>query len=251
MSERPAPPPAAPPSGPPPPQRLARRVIEITGCSRREAEMYVEGGWVRVDGVVVDQPQHPVTTETVTVDPDATPAPAEPATLLLHQPAGLSPAEALAGMRPETRWPDDPSGWRLLRRHFPRQQPALPLEDGASGLAIFSQDGRVLRHLADAGARLEQEWLVDVDGELAPYGWSRFAGGTTFAGWPVAPFKVSWQSEQRLRFAIKGVRPGMLAHLCGQVGLSATALRRLRIGRVSLGKMPPGQWRYLPVAERF
>ena len=127
----------------------------------------------------------------------------------------------------------------------------MPLPVEASGLMVFSQDGRVLQKLKQDGERLEQEFNVDVDGELAPYGWNRLTGGTSFQGWPVAPFRVSWQSEQRLRFAIKGVRPGLLEHLCAEVGLKATAIRRLRIGRVGLSKMPVGQWRYLPVLERF
>ena len=63
--------------------------------------------------------------------------------------------------------------------------------------------------------------------------------------------KVSWQSEQRLRFAIKGVRPGLLAHRCDRVGLQAVACRRLRIGRVPLAKMAPGEWRYLAATDRF
>ena len=116
---------------------------------------------------------------------------------------------------------------------------------------VWSQDGRALKHLADRGAQLEQEWLVDVDGELAPYGWRRITADARFEGWPVPPFKVSWQSEQRLRFAIKGVRPGLLSHLCETVGLQARACRRLRIGRVPLAKMAPGEWRYLGAAERF
>ena len=120
-----------------------------------------------------------------------------------------------------------------------------------SGLLVLSQDGRVLRRLAEDAGKLEQEFIVDVEGELAPYGWSRLTHGTTYAGWPVAPFKVSWQSEQKLRFAIKGVRPGLLQHLCNEVGLRATAVRRLRLGRIGLAKMPAGQWRYLPVSERF
>ena len=67
---------------------------------------------------------------------------------------------------------------------------------------------------------------------------------------------MSWQSESRLRFAIKAARPGQLRDMCGQVGLQVLAIRRLRIGKVALGKgpngaMPPGQWRYLPVGERF
>lgn len=237
------------------PVRLARRVIELTGCSRSEAELYVQGGWVTVDGVVVEAPQHPVTGELVALLPGARPEPAEPATLLLHKPAGFDmdagPEAALALLAPENRWPDDASGWRLLRRHFLRLSPAMAIEPAASGLVVYSQDGRVLRKLAEDGNKLEQEWLVDVEGELAPYGWNRLVNGTNFNGWPVAPFKVSWQSEQRLRFAIKGVRPGLLEHLCSEVGLKASAMRRLRLGRIALSKMPAGQWRYLPVLERF
>lgn len=237
------------------PVRLARRVVELTGCSRKEAELYVQGGWVTVDGVVVEAPQHPVTGETVALLPGAHPAPAEPATLLLHKPAGLSMDKADDAARallvPGNHWPDDGSGWRVLQRHLQRLVPAMPLVDAASGLVVYSQDGRVLRRLAEDGARIEQEFVVDVEGELSPYGWSRLASGTQFEGWPVAPFKVSWQNEQRLRFAIKGVRPGLLEYLCAEVGLKATTIRRLRLGRVGLAKMPAGQWRYLPVTERF
>jgi 23S rRNA pseudouridine2604 synthase len=236
---------------PGPTRRLDRCVIELTGCSRREAENYIAGGWVRVDGEVVEQPQFPVSGQAVTIDAGASAAPAETATMLLHQPAGQDAASALASVVPGSRWDGDPSGWRLLHRHFHRLQAAMPLPPEASGLAVFSQDHRVLRHLGEAGPRLEQEWLVEVEGELAPYGWKRLSDGTKFQGWPVAPFKVSWQSEQRLRFAIKGVRPGLLEWLCAEVGLRATALRRLRIGRIALAKMPPASWRYLLPSDRF
>lgn len=233
------------------PVRLSKRVVEIAGCSRSEAEQYVQGGWVRVDGVVVEEPQHKVTDQRVELDPDAKLEPAEPATLVLHKPAGLPAAEAVALATPAHRWEGDESGWRVHKRHFAHQAPAFALEDEASGLLVLSQDGRVLRRLAEDAGKLEQEFIVDVEGELSPYGWNRLSHGTTFEGWPVAPFKVSWQSEQRLRFAIKGVRPGLLQHLCQEVGLRALSLRRIRLGRIPLSKMPPGQWRYLPPSERF
>ena len=35
------------------PLRLSKRLIELTGCSRREAELYIEGGWVTVNGEAV------------------------------------------------------------------------------------------------------------------------------------------------------------------------------------------------------
>lgn len=237
------------------PIRLSKRVAELAGCSRSEAEQYIQGGWVRVDGVVVEEPQFKVADQDVQIDPDARLEPAEPATLLLHKPAGHDSGEgalpAVSLLLPANRWAEDPSGWRVHKRHFAHQAPAMALEPMASGLLVFSQDGRVIRRLTEDAGRIEQEFIVDVTGELAPYGWSRLVHGSSFEGWPVAPFKVSWQSEQRLRFAIKGVRPGLLQHLCREVGLTATAIKRIRLGRIPLSKMPPGQWRYLPVSERF
>jgi 23S rRNA pseudouridine2604 synthase len=54
-----------------------------------------------------------------------------------------------------------------------------------------------------------------------------------------------------LRFAIKGPRPGQIAHLCDEAGLRILAMKRIRIGRVPLAGLLPGQWRYLLPSERF
>jgi 23S rRNA pseudouridine2604 synthase len=73
----------------------------------------------------------------------------------------------------------------------------------------------------------------------------------SYQGRGLAPCKVSWQNEVRLRFAIKDVQPGELSHRCREGGLEVVSIRRLRIGRIALAKMPVGQWRYLPVGARF
>jgi 23S rRNA pseudouridine2604 synthase len=64
-------------------------------------------------------------------------------------------------------------------------------------------------------------------------------------------FKASWQSEQRLRIAGKNIQRGQIERLCGDVGLRVTALRRLRIGRISMGPMPAGGWRFLRDTDQF
>jgi len=62
---------------------------------------------------------------------------------------------------------------------------------------------------------------------------------------------VSWQNETRLRFAIKAMQPNQIAQMCTRVGLSVVGMKRIRIGRIPMGKLVPGQWRYLPAGERF
>ena len=237
------------------PIRLAKRVAEIAQCSRADAERYVEDGWVTVDGVVVDRPQHKVSDEQVAIDPAARLEAPQPATLLLHKPpghdaiSGAQPALALATQA--NHWSEDGSGVRPLRRHLLNLTPLVPLDRDASGLIVLTQDGRVWRRLSEDGDEIEHEYIVEVAGEIAPWGLRRLNHGLDYEGRALPPCKVSWQSETRLRFAIKGVQGGQLRDMCRQVSLDVLAIRRIRIGRIPLGKMPPGQWRYLPAQERI
>ncbi|MCX7194297.1 MAG: rRNA pseudouridine synthase [Proteobacteria bacterium] len=231
------------------PVRLAKRLVELTSCSRREAELYIAGGWVMVDGLIVEEPQFMVSGQIVELHPDANLIPVEPATLLFHQPPDndMKIDAICAG----TRSADDRSGIQLLKQHFFRLTPCTPLERNASGLLVFTQDFRVSRKLLDDAATIEQEYIVEVAGELPPDGLSLLNHGLKFNGKPLPPAKVSWQNETRLRFALKGVIPGQIAHMCQKVGLEVLAMKRIRIGRVAMSKLPAGQWRYLMQHERF
>jgi len=233
------------------PVRLAKRVAALTQCSRREADMYIEGGWVRVDGVVVEEPQFMVLEQRIEIDPDAHLEPAEPATLVLHKPAGCTVAEARALIRVDSHWSEDASGVRLLKRHFARLESPLPLPDQASGLQVFTQDWRVKRRLEEDFERIEQELVVEVSGKLAPNGLALLNHGLTFDHYALPPIKVSWQNETHLRFALKRIAPEKVERMCNAVGLKMLAMKRLRLGRIPMSRLQPGQWRYLSSSDRF
>ncbi|MEN9985605.1 MAG: hypothetical protein RI925_1107, partial [Pseudomonadota bacterium] len=42
-----------------------------------------------------------------------------------------------------------------------------------------------------------------------------------------------------------------IRRMCDLVGLRVVGLKRIRIGKVMLGDLPPGQWRYLAPDETF
>jgi 23S rRNA pseudouridine2604 synthase len=230
--------------------RLAKRVAETVPCSRGEAERYIAGGWVTVDGVVVEDPATRVTAaQAVVLLPGAEPVEPAPVTILLHKPAGVDAAGALALIAPETL--AAAGNVRFLRRHLARLTVVTPLEPEASGLLVLSQDWRVTRKLVEDGARVEQEYVAEVTGAIADDGLARLNASMRVQGRATAPLKASWQSEARLRLAGKDVRPGQVAAMCAEVGLTVKALRRLRVGRVALGQLPAGRWRYLHETERF
>lgn len=241
--------------------RLAKRLADTLPCSRREAELYIEGGWVTVDGVCVEEAGARVAPQqSVVLAPGARPDEQPPVTIVLHKPAGWN-----AGLRDEgkpalgclseatlsTTGQTGPGGQRFLKRYLTGLTLTNPLESMASGIVIFTQDFRVARKLVDETARVEQEFIVEVAGDIAPGGLALLNHGLPFNGKPLPPIKVSWQNETRLRFALKGVLPGQIVHMCRMVGLTVVAMKRLRIGRIPLAALPAGEWRYLNEYERF
>ena len=227
--------------------RLSKRLIELIRCSRREAELYIEGGWVSVDGVVVEEPQFKVSQQHVELHPEAVLVEPEPVTLIVHANADQDSAVSFPAIA--DRWPDDASGVRALKRHFVRLTHCLALQPGASGLQVLTQDFRVERKLKEDATRIEQEYVIEVSGEIAADGLERLNQRVNYAVLPVC--KVSWQNETRLRFAVKNPQPGQFVQMCESVGLTVVSMKRIRIGGVSMSKLQPGQWRYLAAKERF
>ncbi len=233
------------------PIRLSKRLIELVGCSRREAELFIEGGWVTVDGEVIDEPQFKVGTQKVALDPEAKATAPEPVTILLNVPAGQDLDSARLSINAASLSDEHRFGKRPLRGHFVRLSASEDLQADASGLLVFTQDWRVLRKLTADAARIEQEYVVEVSGQMIEHGLNRLSHGLSYKGRELPAVKASWQSENRLRFALKNPQPGMIALLCQAVGLKVVAMRRIRVGGVSIGKVPLGQWRYLSTKEKF
>ena len=263
MTQRPPPAPAAPPprrlEDAPTGERLAKRLAHQLPCSRSEAERYIEAGHVTVDGIVVNSPQFRVHDQKVALAADARLAPVVPVTLLLNKPAGVDArgdaSAVLECLVPGQRFAADPSGIAVLARHFAKQRCLTPLDAASGGLLVFSQDPRIERKLHDDAHVIEHESMVDVAGAVAPEAIVQLERAATQGPRATASAKVSVSSQSdattRLRFATKGLPPGWIAQACEAAGLRVTAIRRIRIGRVPLAGLPPGQWRYLGASDRF
>ncbi|MBT9304707.1 rRNA pseudouridine synthase [Pseudomonas sp. TAE6080] len=233
------------------PIRLSKRLIELVGCSRREAELFIEGGWVSVDGEVIDEPQFKVTTQKVELDPEAKATAPEPVTILFHAPTGVDVDSAMQSLSAETLSEEHRFSKRPLKGHFLRLTASADLQAKASGLLVFTQDWKILRKLTADAAKIEQEYVVEVAGDVAEHGLNRLAHGLMYKGKELPAVKASWQNENRLRFALKNPQPGIIALFCEAIGLKVVAIRRIRIGGVSIGKVPVGQWRYMSGKEKF
>jgi 23S rRNA pseudouridine2604 synthase len=234
--------------------RLAKRVADQVPCSRREAELYIEGGYVLVDGVTVEEPGARVEPrQTVALAPDASLLEITPVTIIVNKPQGVNAGiggegrPILACLREETRV-ETVRGERFLKRHLKNLAMEPWLDTEATGLVVLTQEYGVSRRLQEG---LEQEYIVEVKGNIIDNGLALLNHGLPFNGKPLPPLKASWQNEHRLRFAVKAPKPGQIVHMCRLVGLEVVSMKRIRIGRIAMSSLPLGQWRFLKPSERF
>lgn len=245
------------------PLRLAKRLAQMLPCSRSQAEQYIEGGWVRVNGVVQESPQHRVTNEKIQLDPHASLLDSVPMTVLLHKPAGFDWSNdtgrdrkpALVLLTEATRSRADPSGVRLLKRHLKDLDSLTPLEFGASGLLVFTQDFAIQRKLWQERSTVENEMVVEVAGAVDLAALHALNRPIVVNDRVLLSAKVSITTQADkttgLRFAVKGSEPGRIAAACERVGLTVVAMKRIRVGRVPLAGLELGTWRFLQAQERF
>jgi len=239
--------------------RISKLMSERGLCSRREADDYIARGWVRVDGEVVSElGARAFPGQCIELDRAARAAQTDRVTILLHKPVGYVSGQAEKGYRPAaaligaaTRYPGDRSGRRYDRAHLRGLAPAGRLDIDSQGLLVLTQDGRVARQLIGETSTVDKEYLVRVQGRIAPDGLARLNHGLTLDGRPLKRAQVRWQNEDQLQFVLREGRKRQIRRMCELVGLQVVGLKRVRIGLVRLGDLPPGQWRYLRADETF
>ena len=241
------------------PPRLSKRISELFGCSRREADEWIENGWVRVDGVVVKvlgTRAHPKAV--IEVKEDAKSHRPESVTLILNKPEGVvaglaedTQKSAAQLILPENRWSEDETPLSFKATHLRGLALAGKLDTEASGMLVFTQEGSVARRIVGDDTKLEKEYLVAVEGELSAADLKKLNFGLSLDEIKLKRAEVSRQHEGTLRFVLHESRPQQIQRMCELVGLRVVGIKRLRIGSVSLGKLPAGKWRYLREGERF
>ena len=239
--------------------RLSKLMSEQGLCSRREADSYIERGWVMVDGQPVTELGTKILpTQKITLNKAAQSQQSQRVTILLHKPIGYVSGQAEQGYKPasvlvvpDNHYRGDTSGIRFSPRHLQGLAPAGRLDIDSQGLLVLTQDGRIAKLLIGDESTIEKEYLVRVSGKLSENGLALLNHGLSLDGKPLKPAKVSWQNQDQLRFVLREGKKRQIRRMCELVGLRVVGLKRVRIGRVMLGDLPPGQWRYLRENERF
>lgn len=240
-------------------ERLSKIMAQRGMCSRREADRYIEQGLVIVDG-------QPVSELGTKVSPDAQIELAaagrkqqdRQVTILLNKPIGFVSGQPEDGYKAAVSIIGNKSHWRedTSKRTFNFGQlkglaPAGRLDIDSNGLLVLTQDGRIARKIIGEDSSVEKEYLVRVTGHLSDKGLRLLNHGLSLDGKRLKPAQVSWQNKDQLRFILREGKKRQIRRMCDLVDLKVVGLKRIRIGKVVLGNLPNGQWRYLGDREQF
>ena len=110
---------------------------------------------------------------------------------------------------------------------------------------VFSKDYNVLRVLLENDRNKEEEYIIEFSDEYTPEALEQLNELAYSSGESQPKYKVSMQNEIRMRFVTKFTHPDQIENLCKRFGLMTVAIKRIRIGKVSMKNLPPGEWRYL------
>ena len=238
--------------------RISKYLADKGLCSRREADHYIEKGWVTVNGVRVTLGQRILPTDKVQLARQATVAQESRVTIIINKPMGFVSGQAEDGYEPavslvtaENQWDEAEFQQDFNFKHLRGLAPAGRLDIDSVGLLVLTQDGRVAKQLIGEDSDVDKEYLVRVEGEPIENGLALLNHGLELDGVPLRPAQVSWQNDEQLMFVLREGKKRQIRRMCELVGLKVVGLKRVRIGNITLGHLPTGKWRYVSPDEGF
>jgi 23S rRNA pseudouridine2604 synthase len=237
--------------------RLSKLMATRGLCSRREADDFIARGLVLVNDEVVNQLGTKVAPDVqITLARQAQKQQSSLITIILNKPIGYVSAQPEPGYEPAIvlLTPQNQFGERtqsLKPEHLKSLAVAGRLDIDSQGLLLFTQDGRLAKLIIGENGKLEKEYLVRVNGDLSDEQMQLLRHGLQLDGKPLKPARVEWINREQLRFVLTEGRKRQIRRMCASVGLKVLGLKRVRIGKLRLGNLPEGKWRFLQADETF
>lgn len=236
--------------------RLQKFLSDNGVCSRRGAADLIESGRVTVNGAVPDGPGMRIDPVRAKVMVDGKPVKARSRKrftyIAINKPRGYVTTMS------------DPDGRKtvldLLRGVRERVVPVGRLDRDSEGLLLFTNDGEMIYRLTHPKYEVEKEYVVTVNGLPSEAELEELSRGVVIDGKRTLPAKAKMVEIRKgigpeggdvgvLSITLKEGRKRQVRRMCEAVGLEVRRLMRAREGKISLGDMRLGSWRYLKADE--
>ena len=222
------------------PERIAKRIARAGICSRREAEVLILAGRVKLNGKILDTAVCNVTAkDRIDIDDKRIPT-AEPTRLWrYYKSRGL-----VVSNRDEK---DRDTIFDRLPDNLPRVISVGRLDLDSEGLLLLTNDGGLARHLELPSTGWTRKYRVRVRGLVNPIKLDNLSSGVTIDnihyGEVLARLDNQMPSNAWLTVAIKEGKNREIRHIMEYLGYPVSRLIRLSYGPFSLGNLEDGEVR--------
>ena len=241
--------------------RLEKYIATSGIASRRAVKRAIREGLVTVNGTVILMPGHPIDVETdyiafegKTVEPLT-----ERIYLMLNKPPGY-----LTTRRDER---GRPTVMDLLTELPKSIYPVGRLDLETEGLLLFTNDGNFANRLMHPSHEIEKTYFAWVNGVPNKHALECLRSGVAIRGGKTAPAKIKqlkvetapipssnkkkrkYGEVAKYRVIIHEGKKRQVRLMFKAVGHRVIRLKRTRVGRLGLGNLPQGQYRFLTPAE--
>jgi 23S rRNA pseudouridine2604 synthase len=238
--------------------RLSKLLSQKGICSRREADSYIEKGWVYVEGKCVNVLGTKVSpSSSITLKQELENLKDSKVTILLNKPLGYVSCLPEKGYEPaitlitsENQF-SSKSSQTFLPSHLEKLSVAGRLDINSKGLLVFTQCGAIAKQLIGEDSGVEKEYFVRVSDYLTKEDCQLLEHGLELDGKPLKRAKVKKLSETTFTIILKEGKKRQIRRMCELLRLTALELKRIRIGNIELGNLPLGCWRFLRSDESF
>lgn len=219
--------------------RLQKYIADAGRASRRNAEVLIASGHVKVNGRVVTEmgvkvSQH----DRVEVEGKVVRVQHTKVYIMLNKPAGYVSTSKVGKETGESVLALVPSEYRLY--------PIGRLDQDTSGLLLLTNDGDLALTLTHPRFEKEKEYEVTIDREMPSEGINALTRGVRLADGEVTlPTKVEMHGKRMFTMILKEGKNRQIRRMCGAIGVGVTKLHRVRVNKLSLGSLPLGKWRML------
>ncbi len=222
-----------------------QKILSARGiASRRGAEELINAGRITVNGLVarLGESADP-DTDKICLDGKPLPSQAAPVYILLHKPRGYVTTMS------------DERGRKTVAELVQcgtRVYPVGRLDYDSEGLLLLTNDGAFANRLMHPKQEVDKVYQVWVTGfhEAAPALLSR---PIELDGYRIKKpaVKLLWADGTKAKFlvTIHEGRNRQVRRMCEAAGMQVTRLRRVAEGKLQLGDLPLGKWRYLTEDE--
>lgn len=227
--------------------RLARMIALSSELSRRAAEEAIAQGSVTVNGEAISTPATTVDIhdDEVRLEGRRLHITSLATYIAYHKPRGLLVTKS------------DPHGgdliWKDLARFRASCNAVGRLDRDSEGLLLVTDDGDFLHRLTHPRHEITKTYEVRVHGVPSAAALEQLRGGVLLDGRRTLPATITrldrGEANARFRVRIREGRNRQIRRMFEEVGHRVSRLRRVAIGDLKLGRLKPGEWRFLKAFE--